>query len=394
VVALTLSSRLAQVEGSPTLALSAKAKALAKTGKPVVDFTAGEPDSSTPEHIKQAGIRAIESNKTRYTAVEGTIELREAIAAQASKRLGVAYQSGQVLVSCGAKHSLYNIFQAICDPQDEVIVFSPYWVSYPPMVRLAGGVPVIVPTRCEDQFQPNLDAVRASLSPRTRAIVVNSPSNPTGVVIRRACLEGLARLAAERDLFLISDEIYSELVFPPATHFSIAQAGQDAAERTFVVDGVSKSYSMTGWRIGYTLGPKPVIEAMSRIQSHSTSNPTTISQYAALEALSGPQESLALMNKHFQRRRDLIVDGLNAISPLRCFLAEGAFYAWCNVEGLGQSSEAIALRWLEDAWVATVPGEGFGAPGWVRLSFATDDAMIREGIDRIARWVKQQGRAA
>lgn len=208
--------------------------------------------------------------------------------------------------------------------------------------------------------------------------------------MQRQRLEAIARLAAERDLFIVSDEIYRELVFAPAKAESIAQVSEDAAQRTLVVDGVSKSHSMTGWRIGYTLGPKPVIEAMGRIQSHSTSNPTTVSQYAALEALNGSREPLAQMKKQFERRRDLIVGGLNAVPSLRCFRPDGAFYAWCNVEGLGRTSEEIALRWLEDAFVATVPGEGFGAPGWIRFSFATEDSVIQEGIDRIGRWVKER----
>jgi len=386
------SSRLEYVGSSPTLALAAKAKALAKAGKAVVDFTAGEPDFPTPGLIKQAGIRAIEGDKTRYTPVEGILELREAIALRINAQLHTAFAPGQVLVSCGAKHSLYNVFQAICDPGDEVIIFSPYWVSYPPMVYLAGGVPVIVQTRAEDGFQPDIASVKAAITPRTRGIIVNSPSNPTGALITRERLEALGKLAIEHDLYIVSDEIYSELVYAPATHWSIVQAGGEAAERTILVSGVSKSYSMTGWRIGYALGPKPVIDAMNRIQSHSTSNPTTISQYAALEALAGPQDAVAQMAKHFHARRDLIVNGLNALPGLRCFKADGAFYAWCNVEGLRQSADATASQWLDDTLVATVPGEGFGAAGWIRFSFATSENTIREGINRIGEWIKQRGK--
>ena len=384
---LTVSRRLQRVESSPTLALAAKAKALAKAGKAVVDFTAGEPDFPTPSAAKQAGIRAIESNKTRYTAVEGILELRQAIADRTNQQCGTKFEAANVLVSCGAKHSLYNVFQALCEPGDEVLIISPYWVSYPPMAWLAGATPVIVESTEQDGFQPDVDALRSRITSRTRGVVLNSPSNPTGAVISADRLRSIAKLASERGLFVISDEIYADLVYAPAQATSILQVQPDIVDRTILVNGVSKSYSMTGWRIGYAVGPKEAIEAMARVQSHSTSNPTTISQYAALEALTGSQEPVAEMRRHFQRRRDLIVTGLNHLSPLRCFKADGAFYAWCDVRGTGLGSEVVAARWLDEALIATVPGDGFGAPGWIRFSFATSDETIQEGLSRIQRWL-------
>jgi aspartate aminotransferase len=389
-----LADRLRHIEGSPTLALAAKAKALAKAGKPILDLTAGEPDFPTPAHIKQAAIQAIQADQTRYTPVAGIPELRAAIATTFSRQLGHAYQPAHVLVSCGAKHSLYNAFQALCQPGDEVVIFAPYWVSYPPLVQLAGGTPIIVPTTEATGFLPDAVALRAALTPRTKIVVLNSPSNPTGAVLDEARLKALGALALERGLIVISDEIYDQLVYAPARHVSIVTALPQVAERTVVVAGVSKTYSMTGWRIGYALGPQAWIEAMSNIQSHSTSNPTSISQYAALAALNGDQQPVAQMRQAFHERRDRLVEGLNRLKPLRCTTPGGAFYAWCHVGGLGASAEAISAQWLEEIHVAVVPGEGFGAPGYVRLSFATSLQTIDETLQRLARWLSARPSAA
>ncbi|PIQ84524.1 MAG: aspartate aminotransferase [Candidatus Omnitrophica bacterium CG11_big_fil_rev_8_21_14_0_20_63_9] len=385
-----IAERLQHVESSPTLALAAKAKALAKAGKPIVDLTAGEPDFPTPEPVKQAGIQAIQKNQTRYTPVAGVPELRAAIATTLTQQLGVAYQPSQVLVSCGAKHSLYNIFQALCNPGDEVVIFAPYWVSYPPMVYLAGGTPKIISTDEANGFLPEPDALRRALTPKTKIVVLNSPSNPTGAVIDRGRLKAIAAIALERDLILISDEIYDRLVYPPATHVSIVTAEPRVADRTVVVNGVSKTYSMTGWRIGYAAGPQPWIDAMSDIQSHSTSNPTSISQLAALAALTGGQEAVAEMRTAFVQRRDRLVAGLNRLHGLRCAVPGGAFYAWCNVSALGASSETIAARWLDEAHLAVVPGEGFGAPGYMRFSFATSLEHIDQALRRLEKWIGQR----
>ena len=374
------------MESSPTLALAAKAKALAKAGKSVLDFTAGEPDFPTPEPIKRAGIRAIEADETRYTPAAGIPELRAAIAEHANKQRGTRYTPAQTIVTCGAKHALFNVFQALCQPGDEVIVLSPYWVSFPAFVRLSGATPVIVETRESEGFQPDLEQIRAAVTEATKAIIINSPSNPTGAVVEPGRLQALARFALERGLMVVSDEIYDELVYPPAAQTSIVRVEPRVAEQTVVIGGVSKTYSMTGWRIGYALGPSPLIEAMITVQSHSTSNPTSISQRAALAALTGDQGSVELMRKEFQRRRDRLVQGLNAIRGFRVGVPEGAFYAWCNISGLGQPAATVAARWLEEALIATVPGEGFGSPAHIRFSFATSMDTIDEALKRLAAW--------
>lgn len=381
-----LADRLREVEDSPTLALAAKAKALAKAGKPILDFTAGEPDFPTPEHIKAAGIRAIQQNRTRYTPVAGIPELRAAIATHFNATRGTSYQPSQTLVTCGAKHALYNIFQALTQPGDEVIIFAPYWVSFPPLVRLAGATPVIVETRETDGFLPDAAAVRAAITDRTKAIIVNTPSNPTGAVIDEARLAALARLAIERDLFLVSDEIYDQLVYAPAKHRSVVQVEPKAAERTFVLGGVSKTYSMTGWRIGWVAGPQPGIDAMMTVQSHSTSNPASISQDAALAALTGDQAGVGAMRAEFAKRRDRLVQGLNAIPGITCATPDGAFYAWANVQGLKQPADAIAAKWLEEIHLAVVPGEGFGGPGYLRFSYATSMDVIEQALTRLRGW--------
>ncbi|MBI3324085.1 MAG: pyridoxal phosphate-dependent aminotransferase [Candidatus Omnitrophica bacterium] len=384
-----VSERLHGLEASPTLALAAKAKALAKAGKSVADFTAGEPDFPTPLHIKQAAIQAIEKNFTKYTPVAGIPELRQAIASDLSRRLGIRYEPGQVIVSCGAKHVLYNALQAICSSGEEVIILTPYWVSYPALVRLAGGRPVFVETRESERFQPDPEAVGSAVTSRTRALILNSPSNPTGMLIEAQRLAALARLAKRHELVVISDEIYDRIVFPSDQPCSIVQADPSIADRTIIVNGVSKSYSMTGWRIGYAAAPADVIEAMITLQSHATSNPASISQSAALAAVAGDQAEVGRMVEEFHRRRDRLVDGLNRLKGLSCIKPQGAFYAWCNVRGLGLAADAVAERWLDDALVAVVPGEGFGSPEHVRFSFAASMETIDDGLARINRWLEK-----
>ena len=385
-----VAERLLHIESSPTLALSAKAKALAKAGKPVLDFTAGEPDAPTPAHIKRAAIQAIEANQTKYTPVAGIPELRSAVAESLNRQHSARYAASQVVVSCGAKHSLYNIFQALCQADDEVLIFAPYWVSYPPMVELAGAKPVMVPTSEPEGFLPNPQRIAAAVTNATKAIVLNSPSNPTGAVIDETRLRAIAKIALERHLIVVSDEIYDQLVYPPATHRSIVAAAPELIDRAILVGGVSKTYSMTGWRIGWAVAPQPLADAMINLQSHSTSNPTSISQYAALAAINGDQQPVAQMRAAFEQRRDRMVKGLNAIAPLRCSMPGGAFYAWCNVSGLGQSADRTASEWLEHAYVAVVPGEGFGAPGYVRFSFATSMENIDKGLERLSEWIKSR----
>jgi len=390
--AAALAHRLSRIEDSPTLALAATAKALAQSGKAVLDFTAGEPDGPTPTHIKQAGIAAIEANRTKYTPVAGIPELRAAIAASVNRRRRTRYQASNAIVTCGAKHALFNAFQTLCEPGDEVILISPYWVSFPPLVELSGATPVIVEAQASEQFVPTPQAIRAALSDRTKAIVINSPCNPTGAVIDEDRLAAIARLAQECDLIIISDEIYDELVYPPIQHRSIVHVAPEVLDRTVLIGGLSKTYSMTGWRMGYAVGPQPWIDAMIRLQSHSTSNPTSISQYAALAALTGDQGPVEQMRREFQQRRDRLVNGLNRLRPLHCSMPGGAFYAWCRVSDLGQSAASIAAQWLEQALVVTVPGEGFGCADYVRFSFATSLETIDEGLRRLDTWLASQKR--
>ena len=393
-MALALADRLHGVESSPTLALAAKAKALVKAGKPVLDFTVGEPDFPTPDHIKRAAIAAIENNHTKYTPAAGIPELRNAIANDLHRRLGdpIKYASAEVMVSCGAKQALYNALQVLCNPDDGLIFLAPYWVSYKPLVKLAGAKPVILNTREQDGYQPDANLVKAAISPKTRAIILNSPSNPTGAVLSNRTLKELAAVVqgARHDdsLFIISDEIYDQIVFAPAKPCSIVQVEPALVNQIILVNGVSKSYSMTGWRIGYVAGPKNVIDAMSALQSHSTSNPTSISQHAALEAITGDQGEVQRMANEFERRRDALVGGLNRISGLSCLNPQGAFYAWCNVSRLGQSAETIASRWLDEINLAVVPGEGFGSSSHVRFSFATSLQVIDEALDRLKQWTR------
>ncbi len=389
-ITVAFADRLRHIEGSPTLALAAKAKALAKAGKSVADFTAGEPDFPTPDHIKQAGIRAIQANQTTYTPVAGIPELRAAIAESVNRLRGSTYQASHVLVTCGAKHALFNVFQALCQPGDEVVILSPYWVSFPSLVRLAGATPVIVETREADRFLPDPAAVREALTEATKAIILNSPSNPTGAVIDEGRLAALAKLARERQLIVVSDEIYDALVYPPARHRSIVQVAPELRDQTVLIGGASKTYSMTGWRIGYAVAPQPWIEAMINVQSHSTSNPTSISQHAAVAAFTGDQQPVERMREEFLRRRDRMVQGLNQLSGFRCLTPDGAFYAWCNVRGLGQPAAVTAAQWLDEALVATVPGEGFGTPDFIRLSFATSLEIINEGLRRLTEWVAKR----
>ncbi len=391
---VTLSDRLRGIEGSPTLALAAKAKALAKAGKPIVDFTAGEPDAPTPEAIGRAGIAAIQSNRTKYTPASGIPELREAIARNVNATRGTSYQASHTIVTCGTKHALYTVFQALCQPGDEVVVFAPYWVSFPPIIRLSGATPVLVETREQDGFLPDPARLRAAVTKATKAVIVNSPSNPTGAVIDRGRLTAIAKLARECGFVIVSDEIYDQLVYPPARHTSVIEVEPGVVDQTVVVGGVSKSYSMTGWRIGWAVGPQPIIEAMGTIASHSTSNPTSISQYAALEALLGDQRPVTELVEGFHRRRDRMVGGLNTIPGCRCTMPGGAFYAWCNVSGFGQPAATTAAQWLEELFVATVPGDGFGAPEHIRFSFAASPESIDEGVKRLEGWAGKRVSAA
>jgi aspartate aminotransferase len=399
---LKLASRLDPIKPSITLAVTAKAAKLKAAGVDVISFGAGEPDFDTPTHIKEAVRAALDKpagGVGKYTDVGGTLALRKAIVAELNAVHKVALDPEQVLVSTGAKHSLYNLFMALIDPGDEVLIPAPYWVSYPDMVMLAGGKPVILETRAEDDFAVTAEQVRAAVTPKTRAIVLNNPSNPTGAVYSRAQIEALAAAVVDQDLLVISDDIYRQLVYGDAEYVSIASIGPAVAERTILVDGVSKTYAMTGWRIGYTAGPLPLIKAMAKIQGQSTSNPTHASQIATIAALTGPQDCVAEMRKALDERRQAMVRLLRAIPGVSCREPKGAFYAFPDVsayvgkttpDGAVLADDVQLCDWLVDhGKVAVVPGSGFGAPGFVRLSYACSMQNIETGLGRLAASLAQ-----
>jgi aspartate aminotransferase len=395
---LKLASRLDPIKPSITLAVTAKAARLKAEGVDVVSFGAGEPDFDTPAHIKDAARDALDKGVGKYTDVAGTLALRKAIAAEMARVHKAAIDPANVLVSVGAKHSLYNLFMALIDPGDEVLVPSPYWVSYPDMVMLAGGKPIALPTQAADDFAVTAEQVAAACTPRTRAIVLNNPSNPTGAVYTRAQIEALAEVVVAKNLLVISDDIYRSLVYSGAEYVSIAAVSPELADRTILIDGVSKTYAMTGWRIGYTsttAALAPLVKAMSKIQGQSTSNPSHIAQVATLAALTGPQDCVETMRKAFDERRIAMVKLLRAIPNVQCREPKGAFYAFPDLgayvgkatpEGKQLATDAELCDWLLDAGkVAVVPGSGFGAPGYVRLSYACSMANIENGVGRIAR---------
>ncbi len=389
-----IAKRAMAIKPSPTLATAAKAKAMKAQGIDVVDFGVGEPDFDTPENVKQAGIKAIQSGFTKYTPAGGTDELKDAVIDKFKKDNNLAYERPQVLISCGAKHSLYNIAEALFDPGDEVIIPAPYWVSYPDQVILNDATPVIVETTAEEGFTLTAKKLEQSVTKKTKALVLNSPSNPTGLAYDRKTLEEIAAVAVRHQFYVISDEIYEKLLYDGFNHCSIASLGKDIKDLTIVVNGVSKSHAMTGWRIGYAAGPTDVLSAMANIQSQSTSNPCSISQKAAVEALRGPQDFIATMNIEFDKRRRFMVERLNAMKGVSCLMPVGAFYAFPDVSRLfGKSvngktlkgSADLATYLLEDAQVALVSGDAFGAEAYIRLSYATSMENIQKGLDRIEK---------
>src|SRR5574337_804576 len=340
-----IAKRAQAIKPSPTLATAAKAKAMKAQGIDVVDFGVGEPDFDTPENVKQAGIKAIQSGFTKYTPAGGTDELKEAVVEKFKKDNGLAYERSQVLISCGAKHSLYNIAEALFDPGDEVIIPSPYWVSYPDQVLLNDATPVIVETTEQEGFRISAQKLEKAVTKKTKALVLNSPSNPTGLAYDKKTLEEIAHVAVKHGMYVISDEIYEKLLYDGFTHFSIASLGPEIKDLTIVVNGVSKSHSMTGWRIGYAAGPKDVIAAMANIKSQSTSNPASISQKAAVEALRGSQEFIRTMNAEFDKRRKYMVERLNRMKDMSCLMPVGAFYAFPRVSPLfGKSVNGKLIR--------------------------------------------------
>ena len=386
-----LSLRAKEIKPSPTLAIDSRAKAMKAQGIDVISFGVGEPDLDTPENIKEAAIKAIKDGFTKYTPVGGTDKLKDAIIGKLEKDNGLKYDRAEIIVSCGAKHSLYNTMQALLDPGDEVIIPSPYWVSYPEQAVLAGAKPVFIKTLEADRFLLDPAAFEKGITKKTKALILNSPSNPTGFSYGREALARIAQIAVEKGIYVISDEIYEKLLYDGTEHLSIASIGEEIKKRTVVINGVSKAYSMTGWRIGYAAGPAPLIKAMTSMQSQSTSNPTSISQAASIEALNGPQDSVKVMAAEFDKRRKFIVDGLNAIPGIRCIPPTGAFYAFPNTSALyGRSPEIsssakLAMYLLEKANVAVVPGDAFGDDDFIRLSYATGIGEIEKGLERIKK---------
>jgi aspartate aminotransferase len=387
-----LSQRARQLKPSPTLAIAAKEKELKAQGIDIVGFGAGEPDFDTPDHIKQAAIKAINDNFTRYTPAGGIDLLKDAVIEKFKRDNDLVYKRDEVLISCGGKHSLYNLFQALFQEGDEVIVPAPYWVSYPPMIELAGGKPVIVETDEADNYQITAQMLKKVITKKTKGIILNYPSNPVGSVYSKENLDAIGRLAEEHDFYIVSDEIYEKLAYDDYKHTSIASIDPSFKERTIICHGVSKTYAMTGWRIGFAAGPAPIIKAMGNIQSQSTSNPTSISQLAAVAALNGPQDSITFMLEAFKKRRDFLVEELRSIPGVTCYNPKGAFYVFPNFNSvLGKkykgtlidSSSTLTTMLLEGFHTAVVPGIEFGKEGYLRLSFATSMETIQKGIERI-----------
>jgi len=383
-----LSDRLEGLSSSVTLDITSRANTLKKKGVDIINFAAGEVDFQTPSFIRKATIQALEEGFTRYTPATGIPELKEAIVAKFKRDNQLNYTTSQIVVSCGAKHSLYNLLQVLCNPGDEVIFGSPYWVSYPELVRLAGGVPVYVSTE-KSAFRLLRRDIERSLTKRTKLLILNSPANPTGSVYEKEELEAIADLVVSKNLFVISDEIYEKLIFDGKCHYAIASFGEGIFKRTATVNGVSKTYAMTGFRIGYFGAPAEIAEAVGKVQSHSTSNPASISQKAALAALTGDQSEIVKMVQELEKRRVTMYNGLNRIRGLKGIKPEGAFYIFCDVSSLGLPTLEIANRLLDEAHVAVVPGEGFGTDRYVRFSFTLSPETIEEGLKRIENWVKK-----
>ncbi len=395
---MKLSARAKKLQPSATLAITAKEKALKSQGVDVIGFGAGEPDFDSPDNIKEEAIKAIKAGFTKYTAVGGMDELKEAIINRMKQDYGLEYQKSEIIVSNGAKHTLYNLTQALFEEGDEVIIPAPYWVSYPEQITLAGATPVILNTREDEGFKIDPYELRKLITPRTRALILNYPSNPTGATYNEEELRRIVDVAMDAGLIIISDEIYDKIIYDGIKHTPVATLGEDIKKSTILVNGVSKTYAMTGWRIGYAAGDKEVINAMGKLQGQSTSNPTSISQWAALEAYRGPHEIIEERTREFERRKNYIVERLNSIPGIKCFSPQGAFYAFPNISSFFgkryngkeiKSSMSFTEFLLDEAKVAVVPGDSFGSDDHVRISFATSMENIVKGMDRIEEAVKK-----
>ena len=381
-----LTERIQAVQPSPTLRFTALVRQLQSEGKDVCNLAAGEPDFDTPEPIKQAAIRAIQEGFTKYTPTSGIPELKAAIVSYFAQQRALSFKPDQIVVTCGAKQALFNLLQVLIQTGDEVLIPSPYWVSYPEMVRLAGGQAVEIRTRPQDNFRLSAQQIERACTPRSKCLILNSPSNPTGTVLDETSLREIAQVAKARNLWIISDEIYSQLVYG-TTAPSIAALDSAVASRTLVVDGVSKSHAMTGWRIGFLAGPQEIAEAAGRLQDHSTSNPASISQKAAVAALTGDPTPLKKMAQEFGQRRDLLVQRLRSIPRISFAQPQGAFYCFVDVSAFGLTSPVFAERLLKEALVAVIPGDGFGWDSHVRFSFAIGRPVLEKGLDRFEKFL-------
>ncbi len=384
-----LGERLKKINPSSTLAITTKAKKLMSEGRDIINFAAGEPDFDTPDFIKNAAIEAIKSGFTKYTSTTGTLELKNLICEKFKKDNSLIYSPNQIVVSCGAKHSIFNTLLTLVNKGDEVIIPSPYWVSYPEMVSICEGKSCIVETSPKNNFKIKPADLEKHISAKTKAFILNSPSNPTGCVYNLDELKEIAKICVKKKIFIISDEIYEKIIYDNLKYISIASLGRDIYELTITVNGLSKSFSMTGWRIGYLGGPQDVVDAISKLQDHSTSNPTSISQKAAEAALGAPDDFTKNICQEFQKRRDYIVLRLQEIKKLNFVLPQGAFYVFCGISKTGMDSQTFADRILEEASVALIPGQGFGRDDYIRISFATSMEQIKKGMDRIEVWLNK-----
>jgi len=396
-----LTKKIKKLREPSTIAIAQKARSLRKQGLDVISFAVGEPDFDTPDNIKEKALEAIKNGFTKYTPVDGIDRLKEAICSKLKGDNDLDYSPSEIIVSCGAKHSLYNICQVLFEKDDEVIILSPFWLVYPGQVALAGARPVIIDTSKSEDFTVSANELNEFVTTKTKAIILNNPCNPSGKVYSTQELEIISRTAIENDFFIIADEIYEKLVYDGAKHVSVAALGKEAKDRTITVNGVSKAYAMTGWRIGYAAGPQPIIGAMKKIQGHSTTNPASIAQYASVEALLGPQNEVENMRKQYQKRRDYMVSEINSIEGVSCGMPKGAFYVFLKVNELfnkkvGESaindSVSFCSYILDEARVALVPGKAFGCDNFVRLSYATDMQSITEGIKRLREAVNKLNR--
>jgi len=386
---IRLAKRLKKINPSSTLAITAKAKKLNSEGRDIVNFAAGEPDFDTPGFIKDAAIAAIHAGFTKYTPTTGIPELKKAIAEKLKKDNSLQYDPSQIVVSCGAKHSIFNALFALVNKGDEVIIASPYWVSYPEMVNLCEGVPCFIKTTAENGFKITAADLEKYITPKTKVVILNSPSNPTGCVYTEEELKHIAKICSEKRIFVISDEIYEKLIYDNQKHISIASFGKEIYDLTVTINGLSKSYSMTGWRIGYLAAPADISDAVSKIQDHTTSNPASISQKAAVAALTAPDDFIKTMAAEFQKRRDYAIERLTRIKKIGFIKPKGAFYILCDISKVHLDSKTFANRLLEEAYVSLIPGIAFGMDQYVRISFATSIEQIGKGMDRLEEWLNK-----